>query len=137
LIKLKIQNEKPNPVPVRWVQIWRPEPDLWIMCVDSPSQELELESNTEGFAVYSPYGTGTSVEIKVQTKDPTFIQSRFWSSVDRHHGEDHKYFLVKWCCSDSAWSDKAESEAFGRALRWIDSGKWQLGTGIDIVRGTI
>jgi len=135
LIKLRIQNDKPNPVPVRWVQVWNPQPNLWVFGVDSPDETLAVQSWTDGILIYSPYGEGSTVRVVAESEQ--LKAARFFTTIDRHHEEDHKYFLVRWFCTDEEWTTEAEDAAMAEGLRWIDSGEWKISTGAGIARGTV
>lgn len=114
-----------NPVPVSDVNLWEPEPNLWIIGVESSSDELELMAHEQGAIAYSPYGKGSPVTLIMQgdNRHP-FYRARFWSTVDRHQEGDHKYFLIKWFCKDSEWRETDESSAIGRGLKWISDCGW-------------
>lgn len=135
MIKLRIGNEKPNPVPVRWVQVWNPQPNLWVFGVDSPADSLAVQSWTDGILIYSPYGEGSTV--RVVAEDERLKSARFFTTIDRHDGSDHKYFLVKWFCPDENWTTEAEDAAMSAGLKWIADGEWKTSIGAGIARGTV
>ena len=123
MIKLRIQNDKPNPVQVRWVKVWQLQPNLWVFGVDSADETLALQAQTDGLTIYSPYGNGSAV--RVITESERLNAARFFTTIDRHEGSDHKYFLVKWFCSDEEWTAAGEDAAMTAGLKWIESGEWK------------
>ncbi|NBR26442.1 MAG: hypothetical protein EBU08_22215 [Micrococcales bacterium] len=126
MIKLRFQNDKRNPVQVRWVKIWQLQPNLWVFGVDSPDETLALQAQTDGIVIYSPYGNGSPV--RVVAEDEILKSARFFTTIDRHEGSDHKYFLVKWFCPDEEWTAAAEDSAMATGLKWIESGEWKTST---------
>lgn len=126
MIKLRFQNDKRNPVQVRWVKIWQLQPNLWVFGVDSPDETLALQAQTDGITIYSPYGNGSPV--RVTTESEQLNAARFFTTIDRHEGSDHKYFLVKWFCSDKEWTAATEDAAMTAGLKWIESGEWKTST---------
>ena len=135
MIKLRIQNDKPNPVSVRWVQVWNLQPNLWVFGADSPDETLALQAHADGLAIYSPYGNGSAV--RVVAEDEILKSARFFTTIDRHEGSDHKYFLVKWFCPDEEWTAAGEDSAMATGLKWIASGEWKLSIGAGVARGTV
>lgn len=135
MIKLRIQTDKPNPVPVTSVQVWNLESNLWVFGVDSPADSLAVQSWIDGILIYSPYGEGSTV--RVVAEDEGLKTARFFTTIDRHSGSDHKYFLVRWFCPDEEWTTEAEDAAMSAGLKWIESGEWKTSIGAGIARGTI
>jgi hypothetical protein len=108
---------------VRWVKIWQLQPNLWVFGVDSSDETLALQAHADGIAIYSPYGNGSPV--RVITESERLNAARFFTTIDRHDGSDHKYFLVKWFCPDKEWTAATEDAAMTAGLKWIESGEWK------------
>lgn len=130
MLTLRLDPTKPNPVPVSQVKLWKLEETLWVIGVDSPDENLEIVGHTDGAMLVNPWGGGSPVLVAVTATEPDnrIYSARFWQSIDQHQGETHKYFLVKWFCRDSDWSDAAETAAMDRASQWIYSQQWAIVT---------
>jgi hypothetical protein len=129
MFKIELESREVNPVPVKQIKIYQPEPNLWIVLATSPAEDLEIVGQADGAVLLSPWGTGSPVWINCDGSRE-WHQARFWQSIDQHNGSDHKYFLVKWFCRDSQWSDAGETAAMNRASQWIYSQKWATETPI-------
>ena len=108
-------------VPVTRAECHELTPALWCVEVESTDPELELLAHTEGALVISPWGQGKPVEIHCTPADSNskFHSARYHTTITRHHGATHKYWLVKWWVRDLDWTLEQESAAFAEALRWI------------------
>lgn len=126
MFKITLESDKPNPVPVSQVNLWELDKTLWVIGVDSPDEALEIVGHADGAMLVNPYGEGTPVHVMVDAEglNNRIYAARFWHSIDRHDGDTHKYFLIKWFCRDSDWSDAAETAAMNRAAQWIYSEQW-------------
>lgn len=124
MFKIEIATREPNPVNLTQVNLWQISEDLWCISVDATSDQLEIMGHLDGAVVLNPYGGQSSAIINIETENRRFYQARFWQAIDQHDAKDHKYFLIKWFCRDSAWSDAAETAAMDRGSRWIYDQKW-------------
>lgn len=108
-------------VPVTRAECHELTPALWCVEVESTDPELELLAHTEGALVISPWGQGERVMVQCTPADPNskFPSARYNTTITRHLGETHKYWLVKWWTRDLDWTLEQESAAFAEALRWI------------------
>jgi hypothetical protein len=128
MFKIQIDTRQPNPVPMNQCNLWQISDDLWCIEVISSSDQIEIMGHLDGAVVFNPYGGESSAIITVETENSKFYGARFWQSIDQHHENSHKYFLIKWFCRDSDWSDAAETAAMDRGSRWIYDQRWQTET---------
>lgn len=126
MFKIRLDQTKPNPVPVAEVNLWELDKTLWVIAVDSPDENLEIVGHLDGAMLVNPWGGGSPVLVTVDATEPDtrIWAARFWQSIDLHDGNTHKYFLIKWFCRDSDWSDAGETAAMDRGSQWIYSEQW-------------
>ena len=126
MFKIRLDPFNPNPVTVSQVKLWELDKTLWVIAADSPDPNLEIIGHLDGAMLVNPWGGGAPVLVAVDATEPDtrIYEARFCESIDRHDGNTHKYFLVKWFCRDSDWSDAGETAAMDRASQWIYSEQW-------------